>query len=93
MLLVQLVACLQYCFNRGGCRVSGATAAAQAGGVAALVRTVGSFSIASPHTGDMYYGAGVVQVPAACIAIEDADMLARMQARGQPIGATKLFFL
>jgi carboxypeptidase Q len=61
----------------------GATAAAQAGGVASLIRTVGSFSINSPHTGEQTYTSGVRQIPTACITIEDAAMFARMQARGQ----------
>ena len=71
------------------CRISGATAAAQAGGLAALVRTVGSFSINSPHTGVQSYTAGVPQIPVACITIEDAAMFARMQARGQTLGAPR----
>jgi len=68
-----------------GYRESGAAEAAKAGGVGALVRTVGGFSINSPHTGHMDYEDGVPQVPNACISIEDAEMLQRMQDRGQQV--------
>eukprot|EP00475_Leptophrys_vorax_P040538 TRINITY_DN752_c0_g2_i1.p1 TRINITY_DN752_c0_g2~~TRINITY_DN752_c0_g2_i1.p1 ORF type:complete len:465 (-),score=132.69 TRINITY_DN752_c0_g2_i1:51-1445(-) len=63
-------------------RTDGAVQAAKAGGIAALVRTVGAFSIASPHTGHMSYASGVPQIPAACISIEDAAMVERMFRRG-----------
>eukprot|EP00475_Leptophrys_vorax_P040537 TRINITY_DN752_c0_g1_i1.p1 TRINITY_DN752_c0_g1~~TRINITY_DN752_c0_g1_i1.p1 ORF type:complete len:468 (-),score=127.46 TRINITY_DN752_c0_g1_i1:49-1452(-) len=66
-------------------RTSGAVEAAKKGGIAALVRTVGAFSIASPHTGHMSYALGVPQVPAACISIEDAAMVERMFVRGLPM--------
>lgn len=66
-------------------RSQGAAEAAKAGGVAALVRTVGAFSINSPHTGMMDYDDGIPQVPTASITIEDAEMLRRMQDRGQHI--------
>jgi carboxypeptidase Q len=33
----------------------------------------------------MYYSGRVRKVPTAAITVEDAEMLARMQARGQPI--------
>eukprot|EP01137_Pigoraptor_chileana_P032541 Opistho-2@22074 len=66
-------------------RVGGAVAAGKVGAVAALVRTVAPFSINSPHTGTQSYQDGVPQVPVACITIEDAQMFARMQERGQRI--------
>ena len=66
-------------------RVHGADHVAKVGGLAALVRTVAPFSIYSPHTGGMQYGDGVKKVPTACVTIEDAEMLARMQARGTKI--------
>ncbi|XP_071798668.1 carboxypeptidase Q-like [Asterias amurensis] len=55
---------------------------AKLGGVASLVRSVASFSIHSPHTGWQDYSDGVKKIPVACIAVEDAEMLARMAARG-----------
>ena len=67
-------------------RTGAASAAAKQGAVAALVRSVASFSINSPHTGSMRYDSTVARrIPAAAIAVEDAAMLHRMQDRGQPI--------
>jgi len=65
-----------------GYRGSGAVEAAKKGGIAALVRTVGAFSIASPHTGGMEYDDKVTKIPTAAIAIEDAEMLQRLFNRG-----------
>ena len=66
-------------------RVQGASEVAKVGGLAALVRTVAPFSIYSPHTGSMEYEKDIKKVPTACVTIEDAEMLARMQARGTKI--------
>jgi carboxypeptidase Q len=64
-------------------RVNGAVAAARAGAVASLVRSVASYSIRSPHTGVMFYDSTVQRIPHAAISVEDAMMLHRMQDRGQ----------
>ena len=64
-------------------RVGGATAAAAAGAVASLVRSVGPTSLSTPHTGTMRYQEGDRQIPHAAITIEAAEMLHRMQDRGQ----------
>jgi carboxypeptidase Q len=72
-------------------RYAGADSAASYGGLAALVRSVASFSLSTPHTGGMGYGdttARAHHVPAAAISVEDADMLSRIQARGQFIRVT-----
>jgi len=72
-------------------RYAGADSAARYGGLAALVRSVASFSLSTPHTGGMGYGdttARAHHVPAAAISVEDADMLSRIQARGQSIRVT-----
>ena len=67
-------------------RTGGASAAAKQGAVAVLVRSVASFSMNSPHTGNMRYDSTVVaRIPAAAIAVEDAMLLHRMQSRGQPV--------
>jgi len=66
-------------------RTRGAIEAAKVGAVAALVRTVGSFSLYTPHTGGMSYDPPVPFIPSACITIEDAEMLGRMYDRGQTI--------
>ena len=59
-----------------------ASTAARAGAVAALIRSVASNSIQSPHTGAMFYDSTVARIPAAALSIEDAMMLHRMSDRG-----------
>jgi carboxypeptidase Q len=62
-------------------RSQGADRAAKYGAVAALVRSVASYSISSVHTGIQYSSA----IPIAAITVEDAEMFQRMQDRGQKI--------
>jgi carboxypeptidase Q len=64
-------------------RGSGAIEAARAGAVAALIRSVGDYSLRTPHTGTMRYEEGVPRIPAAALTSEDAAMLHRMQDRGE----------
>jgi len=64
-------------------RTTGAVEAARAGAVAALVRSVGPYSLRTPHTGSMSYADDAPRIPAAALALEDAAMLRRMQDRGQ----------
>jgi carboxypeptidase Q len=65
-------------------RGAAATEAARAGAVAALIRSVASFSIQSPHTGAMRYAdSTVARIPAAALSVEDAEMLHRMFDRGE----------
>lgn len=64
-------------------RGRGASAAARVGAVAALVRSVASNSISSPHTGAMTYDSTVAtKIPTAALSVEDAELLARMYKRG-----------
>ena len=60
-------------------------AAAKVGAVAALIRSVSSFSIQNPHTGSTRYDTTVTKIPAAALSVEDAEMLHRMQRRGEKI--------
>ncbi|KAJ6625715.1 Carboxypeptidase Q [Pseudolycoriella hygida] len=66
-------------------RVFGASRAARKGAAAALIRSIAPFSIGSPHAGWQLYEDDVVQIPAACITVEDAEMLKRIYRRGVPI--------
>ncbi|XP_078359744.1 carboxypeptidase Q-like [Oculina patagonica] len=66
-------------------RQLGAAETAKVGGLASLIRSVTPFSIYSPHTGWQDYQTGVEKIPTACITVEDAEMLARMAARGTKI--------
>jgi len=63
----------------------GAVAAARAGAVASMIRSVGPFGLRSPHTGEMYYDSTARPIPHFAITIEDAAMLHRMQDRGERI--------
>ena len=69
-------------------RVEGAAAAARAGAVASLIRSVAAYSIRSPHTGVMHYDSTVTPIPAAALSVEDVMMLRRFQDRGQPVVVT-----
>lgn len=63
-------------------RSMGAIAAAKAGAVASLIRSVTPYSMQTPHTGSMRYDPDVPKIPHAAITIEDAEFFAREQARG-----------
>jgi carboxypeptidase Q len=64
-------------------RHKGAQLTSKQGAVACLVRSVTARSLRSPHTGAMEYSDAKVKIPAAAISTEDADMIARLSARGQ----------
>ncbi|RMH19051.1 MAG: M20/M25/M40 family metallo-hydrolase [Gemmatimonadetes bacterium] len=66
-------------------RVNGAVAAARAGAVASLIRSVGPFGMQTPHTGGMRYEEGVPPIPHAAITMEHALMLQRMVDRGERV--------
>ncbi len=69
-------------------RSVGADSAAALGAVAALVRSVTPYSLRSAHTGGMNAfdsTSRVARIPAAAITVEDAEMLQRMQDRGERI--------
>jgi len=64
-------------------RVDGAVAAARAGAVASLIRSVTPNSMRTPHTGTMRYEEDVPRIPHAAITVEDALRLRRLAARGR----------
>jgi carboxypeptidase Q len=66
-------------------RTRGAVEAAKVGAVASLIRSVTPFSMQSPHTGAMSYSNAVRKIPHAAITVEDAEMMQRMQDRGEKI--------
>jgi carboxypeptidase Q len=59
-------------------RSRGATEAARAGGVAAIVRSVTCSNDDVPHTGAMGYADSIKEVPAAAVSIHGADILSAM---------------
>ena len=69
-------------------RTQGAIAAARAGAVASLIRSITPYSMKTPHTGTMSYNDSVPRIPHAAITIEDALLLRRMQERGERVVVT-----
>ena len=66
-----------------GSRAGGAIAAAKAGAIGALVRSMTHALDTLPHTGAMYYEEGIDSVPSAAISTVDASWLAN-QLKGNP---------
>ncbi len=66
-------------------RMSGPSHAARKGAVAFLVRSVGTDSMRAAHTGALWYRGDAPQIPAAALAIPDAEMLHRSLAAGAKV--------
>jgi hypothetical protein len=66
----------------GQYRFMGPSAAAALGAAAALVRSVGGADYRLPHTGATNWKEGQAPIPAAALAAEDADLVARLAAQG-----------
>jgi carboxypeptidase Q len=66
-------------------RVQGPSTAARLGAVAVLVRSVTPRSLFTPHTGTLVYDTAAPRIPAAAITVEDAELLARLQQKGQRV--------
>ncbi len=66
----------------GELRTKGPAAAAKLGAVGALVRSLATASIRSPHTGQTQFSKGEVAIPAAAISVEDAELLHRLTSVG-----------
>jgi carboxypeptidase Q len=63
-------------------RFTGPSAAQALGAAAVLVRSIGGADFRLPHTGLTQFKDGQPHVPAAALAAEDADLLARLAAAG-----------
>ncbi|HJW09336.1 MAG TPA: M20/M25/M40 family metallo-hydrolase [Holophagaceae bacterium] len=69
-------------------RVTGASRAARHGAVACLIRSVGSLSYDTPHTGTLIYDAGAPKIPAAALTTESALQIHRLADRGRKVVVT-----
>ncbi|GGF53802.1 M28 family peptidase [Alteromonas lipolytica] len=68
-----------------GARVIGASAAAQKGALAFVMRSVGTDTDRIGHTGMMRYEEGVKKIPAVALSNPDADLLENMLRRDAPV--------
>ncbi len=66
-------------------RGRGPSAAAAKGAVAVLIRSVGTGTHRFPHTGALRYAEDTPRIPAAALAVPDADVLEAQLRRGQPV--------
>lgn len=66
-------------------RGKGASQAAKLGAVGVLIRSVGTDSNRTPHTGSLRYEEGVPKIPAAALSIPDADLLERLGREGKQL--------
>ncbi len=66
-------------------RYKGAQAAAKYGAIASLIRSVGPWSMNTPHTGVMAYSDTIPEIPHAALTMEDAMMLSRIHNQGNKI--------
>jgi hypothetical protein len=66
-------------------RGAGASRAAEFGAKAVVIRSVGSASLRSPHTGALHYDPKQPKVPAAAMTAEDAMLIHRLLARGKRV--------
>lgn len=69
-------------------RNDGPILASQYGAAASIIRSIApDDSIGGLHTGSMYYKEGVQPIPAACLSIENSELLSRLQNRGYVLTA------
>jgi Zn-dependent M28 family amino/carboxypeptidase len=66
-------------------RAHGASRAAQLGAVGMLIRSLGTADFNLPHTGALRYDEEQAQIPAAAVAVEDAELLSRLLASGDEV--------
>jgi len=66
-------------------RNDGPSIAAARGAVAYLTRSITASEARLPHTGATRYADGVARIPAAAVAVPDADLIARLAVSGTPV--------
>ncbi len=66
-------------------RTHGPARAAALGASAVLIRSVTARSLRSPHTGTTLYEEGKKRIPAAALSVEDAELIGRLAASGEPV--------
>jgi len=69
----------------GAARRQGPSIAAKKGAIAILIRSIGTDHHRVPHTGVQMWADGVTPIPAAALSVPDAEQLARVIGRGQPV--------
>ncbi|MBA4091940.1 MAG: peptidase M28 family protein [Sphingobium sp.] len=69
----------------GAARRQGPSIASKKGAIAILIRSIGTDHHRVPHTGVQMWADGVTPIPAAALTVPDAEQLARVIARGQPV--------
>ena len=66
-------------------RYDGPNRAAEYGAIGSLIRSIGSSSMDTPHTGTMGEYKTIKKIPHAAISMEDAMMISRIYHRGQKV--------
>jgi len=69
----------------GGPRRQGPSIASKKGAIAVVVRSIGTDHHRNPHAGGQQFDEGVKPIPAAALAIPDAEQLQRILKRGQSV--------
>jgi hypothetical protein len=69
-------------------RSNGASRAAKVGAAAVVIRSVATSNARFPHTGALDYAEGVAKIPAAALAVNDADLLHSYLSKGTRVRLT-----
>jgi len=69
----------------GAARRQGPSIAAKKGAIAILVKSIGTDHHRIAHTGVQMWADGVTPIPAVAVSVPDAEQMARVVSRGQPV--------
>jgi len=69
----------------GNARRQGPAVAASKGAIGAVIRSAGTDHNRDPHTGGTNFPAGGKAIPSGAVSAPDADLIARIAAKGKPI--------